>query len=230
MRTAWPRTLLGLVLTHPALAALGAGPAGPAGEAVRVACVGDSITFGADLKDRAAESYPSVLQELLGGGYAVGNYGVCGATLLRKGELSYWDTPEFKAAADSAPGIVVIMLGTNDSWPGNWAHGEDWPGDLADMLDRFLRLPSKPRVWVCTSPPIFGMLRALSNRVLEREIIPALRRVAQEKGVPVIDVHEALRGQEERFPDAVHPDARGAEIIARTVFEAISAAEGARHP
>ena len=55
-----------------------------------VSCVGDSITFGAAIKDRGANSYPSQLQKMLGDGYKVNNFGVNGATLLKKSDKPYW--------------------------------------------------------------------------------------------------------------------------------------------
>ena len=60
-------------------------PARPAdgGETTRVACVGDSITFGAGVKNRGKNCYPAVLGNLLGEGYEVRNFGVNGATLLK---------------------------------------------------------------------------------------------------------------------------------------------------
>lgn len=57
---------------------------------VKVAFVGDSITEGAGLGSPGTESYPAKLQRLLGSGYTVGNYGVSGRTLLRKGDFPYW--------------------------------------------------------------------------------------------------------------------------------------------
>ncbi len=43
-------------------------------EPTRVACVGDSITFGAAIKDRENRNYPVQLGVLLGDGYDVRNY------------------------------------------------------------------------------------------------------------------------------------------------------------
>ena len=52
---------------------------------IKVACIGDSITYGAAIEDRVNYSYPSQLQVLLGENYEVGNFGRSGATLLRHG-------------------------------------------------------------------------------------------------------------------------------------------------
>ena len=55
-----------------------------AAEPVRVACVGDSITFGAGVAQREVNCYPVVLNKLLGDKYQVKNFGVSGSTLLKK--------------------------------------------------------------------------------------------------------------------------------------------------
>src|SRR4051812_7771397 len=86
---------------------------------IKVACVGDSITFGAGIKDRDKNSYPAQLQGLLGSGYEVKNFGVSGATLLKEGDKPYWKEKAFEAAKKFEPNIVIIKLGTNDSKPQN---------------------------------------------------------------------------------------------------------------
>ena len=62
---------------------------------IRVACVGDSITYGAAIRDRAKNCYSKVLGNLLGKNYTVHNYGVNGATLLKKGGKPYWKLRAF---------------------------------------------------------------------------------------------------------------------------------------
>src|SRR5438477_7762110 len=117
--------------------------------AVRVACVGDSITYGAGLEHRETNSYPANLGRLLGSRFEVRNFGVSGATLLKKGDKPYWSFPEFTALNAFAPDAIVLKLGTNDSKPQNWIHGDEFAGDLRQMLDSLAHLPSKPRLWVC---------------------------------------------------------------------------------
>ena len=50
---------------------------------IRVACVGDSITYGAKIENRFLNSYASRLQQLLGGKYLVKNFGASGYTLQK---------------------------------------------------------------------------------------------------------------------------------------------------
>ena len=61
-------------------------------EAKLVACVGDSITYGSGIADRANDSYPAQLERMLqefDPQWKTRNYGVSGATLLRHGDKPY---------------------------------------------------------------------------------------------------------------------------------------------
>ena len=53
-------------------------------ERIKVACVGNSVTYGYGLENRETESYPSRLQALLGEEYDVRNFGHSGHTVLTR--------------------------------------------------------------------------------------------------------------------------------------------------
>src|ERR1700733_8141303 len=82
---------------------------------LKVACIGASITYGARIENREQNCYPTQLQQMLGNNYQVTNYGVSGTTLIKKGDLPYWNTNEYKTALAANPDIVIIDLGGNDS-------------------------------------------------------------------------------------------------------------------
>ena len=188
---------------------------------IHVACVGDSITYGAGVENRAENNYPKVLGNLLGPGFETRNFGVSGATFLKRGDKAYWTQPEFVKVGAFKPNAVVIKLGTNDSKPQNWGFKENFADDLAAMIDYFRDLPSKPKIWLCLPVPVYEAKWGINEPVVFGEIIPIIRRVAREKRVPVIDLHEALSGKSELFPDRIHPNAAGAAIIAATVKTAL---------
>jgi len=54
-------------------------------EVTRVACIGNSVTYGAGVAGRDTNSYPGLLQSMPGNRFTVGNFGRSGATLLNKG-------------------------------------------------------------------------------------------------------------------------------------------------
>jgi lysophospholipase L1-like esterase len=188
---------------------------------VRIACVGDSITFGSGLKDRHHDSYPSQLGRMLGDGFEVQNFGVSGATLLKKGDRPYWNQRRFTAAKAFNPDLVIIMLGTNDSKPQNWSHKADFASDLAALVKTFRDLPSHPRVDLCRPVPAFPGKYGIRDQVIHNEIIPIIDQVAREQHCKVIDLYAALTGHGDLFPDTVHPNAEGAKLMAKAVENAI---------
>lgn len=190
-------------------------------DTLRIACVGNSITYGMGISDRT-QTYPAVLNQLLGPTAKVGNYGVSARTLLRKGDRPYWKEQALKNALASAPNIVVIKLGTNDTKPINWKYKGEFESDLTALADTFLNLASHPKVYLCFPAPGNNVPWGISDSVTFNEIIPIIRRVATQKHLPVIDLYTPLKGKPELFQsDNVHPNPQGARVIASEVFQAI---------
>lgn len=192
------------------------------GRTVKVACVGDSITFGAGVEDREKNCYPAKLGEYLGSTYEVRNFGRSGATLQKAGDVPYWTTEEFTAATAFQPDVVLIKLGTNDTKPQNWHGVPEFTKDLRALLDHFKGLKSHPQVWVCTPVPVFHDNWGINDATLNSGVIPSIMDECGRRKVPVIDLNDALTGKKAMFPDGVHPNAIGAELMARTVVDAIS--------
>jgi lysophospholipase L1-like esterase len=189
----------------------------PNGDAVRVACVGDSITYGAGIPDREHNSYPAQLQNLLGDGYQVRNFGVSGATLLKRGDKPYWKEKAFDEAKAFNPNIVIIKLGTNDSKPQNWRHKDEFLADAKDLVAALQALDSKPKVYVCRPVPAFPGNFGIRDQVIHEEIVPLLDKAAKAKDAKEIDLYKALSGHADLFPDKVHPNAEGAKLMAETI-------------
>ncbi|MCH1982126.1 GDSL-type esterase/lipase family protein [Ruminococcus sp. OA3] len=195
---------------------------------IRIACVGDSITWGAYLKDRSKECYPYQLGRLLGSEYTVKNFGVNSATAQKDGDKPYWEQKAFIKSTSWKPDIVILMLGTNDTKAKNRTGIDNFADDYAELADHYISCSSSPDVLLMTPPPIFTPAGEDSPRfdmhreTLEQEISSILK-IADERGLTVIDLHDVLDGQSQYFqPDGVHPDSDGAGIIARTVYEALS--------
>ena len=190
---------------------------------IRVACVGDSITYGFGIKNRTKDCYPAQLQALLGATYNVGNFGKNGATVLKKGHAPYWKAPQYKAALQFNPDVVVIKLGTNDTRPQNIGkHKAEFVPDYVALIRSFQRLESKPTVWICDPTPIYKEHKGMTDAVLKNEIIPLVDEVSKRAGVNVIDLNAVLGNQPERFSDGLHPNPRGAGMIAKAVAAAIA--------
>ena len=192
-----------------------------AAEPIRVACIGDSITAGAGIRDRKMH-YPNQLGRLLGDGYKVINCGNSGSTLLKKGDRPFWNQGEWKKALDFNPNIVVIKLGTNDSKPQNWKKKAQFAADFKDMIAQLRKLPAKPKIFICKPVPVFQTRWGISEKVVSGEVIPIVEQVAKDCKLPVIDLHKALSGKKEMFPDGIHPNGAGAGVMAAVIAKAIT--------
>lgn len=188
---------------------------------LRVACVGDSITEGTGLADPNSDSYPSQLAGLLGEGWDVQNFGKKSATLIKSGSLPYWNTAQFVHSHDYNPDIVVIMLGTNDAKPGNWANNSQFIPDYSELINSYKNLSSEPTVYIAYPPPVYGTVAGITDARIKNEVIPKIAEVAAINGVSVIDIYSALSNKKELFPDKVHPNVEGARQIAQTVYQTI---------
>ena len=192
---------------------------------IKVSCVGNSITYGMRLDDRERESYPAQLQALLGDRYEVGNFGKSGATLLRHGHRPYFEQEEFRQAMDFAGDIVVIHLGINDTDPRNWPHFRDeFVGDYLALIDSLRSVNPKARFLIARMTPIGSHhARFISGtKTWHGQIQKEIETVADVAGAELIDFYEPLYRYPWMFPDAVHPDAEGAGILAKTVYQGIT--------
>ena len=188
--------------------------------AAKIACVGDSITYGYGLTNRTQQSWPAVLQTLVGSKHTVQNFGSSGCTLLKKGDQPYWNDANFSASDAFKPDVVVVMLGTNDAKPQNWSHKADFAGDYNSMLDHYRALGAL--VYVALPPPVYPPgAYDINPDVLSGEVVPLIRQVAAAANAPLIDVFQALSGKASDFPDTVHPNVDGSQLIAQTVAAAL---------
>ena len=193
----------------------------PTNRQVRIACVGDSITFGAGVANRHENAYPIVLEACMGPRFEVRNFGVNGATLLKDGDRPYWNENALSEAESFSPDAVIIKLGTNDSKPQNWIHGNRFADDLRALIARFSALDSHPRIWLCLPVPVYQDRWGINERTVSQEIIPVIRQVAKEARIPVINLHAALSNRPDSFPDGIHPDVTGAAMMAQVICYAI---------
>lgn len=195
----------------------------PRKDAVRVACIGNSITFGAGIRNRSRDSYPSVLARMLGDSYWVKNFGVSARTMLNKGDHPYMNEPAYKNALAFNPNIVVIKLGTNDSKSFNWKYKADFMKDAQNMITAFKGLPSQPKIYLCYPSKAYLTGDGINDDIISKEIIPMIKKLAKKNDLSVIDLHTAMDGMPELFPDRIHPNEKGAQVMAKAVYQSISA-------
>lgn len=180
---------------------------------IRIACVGDSITN--------VSGYPDDLWMLLGANYNVSKFGAGGATVTLNSERPYIDQIEMQKAKNFQPNIIIIMLGTNDAYPGLQRFNATFVEDYKQLIAQFQALPTNPKIWIVKPPPIFNNGTGLNTEFWDTNIIPRIELVAKETNLPIIDVYSALVGHPDFFVDGVHPKSEGAKVIAYEIYKAL---------
>ena len=124
-------------------------------DTVKVACIGNSITYGTLVEDRETMSYPAQLGRMLGDGYEIGNFGRPGATLLKKGHNPYMKSPEWRDALAFKPDIAIVHLGVNDTDPRNWPyHGDEFVTDYVSLIDSLRAVNPDVRIIIARLTPL----------------------------------------------------------------------------
>lgn len=195
---------------------------------IRVACVGDSITYGHGIANWPENNYPAVLQKLLGEDYLVNNYGVSGRAVQTDSDQPYTALPHYRQSLDFQADILVFMMGSNDAKPENWHDAETFRAQLETLLDSY----GDCRLILCTPATAFFLNGETTGtagfeiqpRVVE-QITEIVREVAEDRGCELLDIH-ALTGENPDWfrSDGIHPDQDGAAAIAKAVAEVITGA------
>lgn len=196
---------------------------------VKVACVGDSITFRHGFEDEPENNYPTVLAELLGEEYRVTNFGESGTCVQETGDCAYIDQTVYPLSLDQKADVLVFMLGTNDSKEWNWNGEEAFRKSYEKLLDSYIEAEQPSKVYICTSPKAFylddktagGAEFGIQPKIVDK-IVKIQNEVAKERGYYVIDIYELSKNNPEWFEeDGIHPTLEGASGIANAVAEQI---------
>lgn len=204
---------------------------------LRITCVGDSITEGGGC---APTSYVNNLQELFGDTATITNAGKSSQTMLKQGlcndlsKCSYWNTNAWQTALGSQPDIVTIMLGTNDAKYFNWEGvqqnlGDYYTLDYVDMIKQLRLLSPQPEIYVLVPPPLYEPYPFDMNATIINEIYPiVIKDISTVTETNLINMYDAFREAEKTAAapltcDGCHPTADANQIIADTIYKAITA-------
>lgn len=196
---------------------------------IKIACIGNSITYGVGTRNPAKDSYPAVLGQMLGDGYEVRNFGVSARTMLMKGDNPYMKEERYRQALDYNPDIVTIKLGTNDTKPQNWRYKSDFKKDMETMIRTLRALPSKPEIYLCYPIPAYAVQWGINDSIIVHGVMPVINRLAAKYGLKVIDLHTPLTGMKECFADNVHPNEKAAVRIAQAIYWQLTGEEPPAH-
>ena len=217
---------------------------------IRIACVGDSITYGTGASNRNTTSYPAVLQSLLNSKqsatkYVVMNYGRARAYAINNSEtdykyasaqsVAYTATQEYKNSLISKPDIVLIMLGANDAHVAlqNKDVSNKYTAALEKLVATYRGLDTAPEVYLLICTDRFDA--TARRHSLIKVIIPAIKATAEKLECPTIDLFSVtteqaeeylkdsskVRSQTAYFSDGVHPGDAGYADMAEAVCNAL---------
>ena len=186
-------------------------------EKKHIACIGDSITYGAGVNGKTNQTWEYFLNEIIGDDYQVINYGISGRTLQNEGDYPYKKDKFYKESLECKAETYIIMLGTNDAKPYNWNENR-----YKDQLDCFCReyinLANHPQVILMTPPqcyvdPKIGKVGFdIEEETIDNHIVDIVNN-----GLHIIDLHQYTQNHEDWFVDGVHPNELGNQESAKYI-------------
>lgn len=216
----------------------------------KIACVGDSITFGTGLKPGDAR-YPQVLGTLMGPDFDVRGFGNPGKTAGDyPGQTGRWygSTREHRQALEFKADIYVSNLGINDT--GRWWNPRLFSKGYDDLFTAWKSASPKARLfaWGLLGPDYRGPLNkkafpgncypdvrkysgtdngSAANRPEAEKLIAS---VARKHKASLFDALTPLSGHPEWYVDGLHPTEPGARRIAEITFAKLAKSMKLKQP
>jgi lysophospholipase L1-like esterase len=202
---------------------------------LRIACIGNSITFGARLDKPDIESYPAVLAEMLKANdylnYEIKNFGIGGATILRFGTPNLW--PLIDSLDNFKPDIVVIKAGTNETVGKprlNWEHIGEFEKDYSDYIAEIRKVNPNCKIIICSPLDMVIQTDGLSpERITDLtgrrpriwELRKRIKKIAKSEQVSFLDLTKPFEGKANLMTkkDGVHPNKDGYQYLGSLVYD-----------
>ncbi|MCE5326825.1 MAG: GDSL-type esterase/lipase family protein [Planctomycetaceae bacterium] len=196
----------------------------PVGPKIKIAVLGDSIS--------TQPHWPDRLGKLLGEGYEVKAFAANGTGIIRSNIRSIWRRYEMAHACQWQPNVMILMYDHAASRKGEW-NEKAFLADYKELIARLqTKVASKPKLYICLPIPAmdecyFGIVADTLNN----HVVPAVRKVAEETAVPLIDTHTPIKGKADMIGmDGVFPTERGYATIAVTVYKALTGKDAPPQP
>lgn len=185
-----------------------------------ILCAGDSLT---------EQGYPVFLQKTMKRQGILARVLNCGRSGNTSDEYLRFMSSEGSRLAFARPDFVLLELGTNDvRCDGDRTPTPVFERNMRALIGRFRTFRTRdnkpPIILLATIPPVpegatFPFAPESSRRVRE-EINPALRRMAAELKIPLVDQFSYFEGASKLLPD-VHPSPEGYRAMAQVWFSAL---------
>lgn len=195
----------------------------------KVACVGDSVTYGYGIANCFKNNYPSALSKMLGDSFCVCNFGISGTTVQDSGDQPYTATKAYEESLEFQPDIIVFMLASNDSKPKNQTSLDEFEKAYNKLLESYISACPNAKIYLCTPATANfpeGQTQGLTNYEIDPLMVEnyanIIRTVAKERNLTLIDINTLTENHREWFgKDNVHPTKDGAYEIAKEIYQTI---------
>ena len=190
-----------------------------------IAVLGDSLSVAGYGIKHASDTWPMLLQGMLGADYTVTVHAQGGLRAsVCEGKLRpmyFGCTHHLSTALNVEVDAYVVCLGTNDV-----LHSNCCGQSLEEGLRRIILLVrhgakavfgNTPRIYIVEPPNLTANKRAETRR--HEMLVPALKSVAQRTGVTVLPLRRPLSARE-KHEDGVHLKPAGARALASGVHAA----------
>ena len=110
--------------------------------------------------------------------------------------------------------IVNLKIGTY--------HKDEFMTDYYAMIDTFKNRPANPEIYICLPLPSFSDAFSIRDSVIDAEIIPMIRQVADSAKVNLLDFNTPFLDKSYLMPDGIHPLIEGSDLIARIFLKELT--------
>ncbi|MBN1116081.1 MAG: hypothetical protein JXA77_02675 [Bacteroidales bacterium] len=90
-------------------------------------------------------------------------------------------------------------------------------------LATFDTLESGPVIVLCQLVPAFPERWGINDSTIVNAVNPMIKELAIELQLPCIDMYTPFADKAELFPDRIHPNEEGTEIMAKIIYETLLA-------
>lgn len=204
------------------------------GNKLRIAFIGDSITYGYKTEEPEIQSYPGQLNELFAERYKIGNFGKNSAYILNTDSIYnvktdeidryYRNTSEYEDSLRFNADVVVIMLGVNDirSIYGIEEAQQEFVNDLAALAEEYANLDGVQKVYIATSIPCY-VSTAFITEMASGQLQELQREAAEKAGVEVIDIFSSVKDELSDLNyydnDRLHLTVKGQGVLAKAFYD-----------
>lgn len=188
---------------------------------IKIACIGDSITYGLGVMDDRLSTYPAILFSQLNSNYTVKNFGVSNRTATNCYPYGYIFSGMVGKILRFKPKLALICLGTNDSKPKIW--GKNFIKDYKKLVKKLI---SKNVQVILLSPPkVFSQFNpsdkhSINDEIIKMDIKKSIFDIAKEYNLQTIDLYPVLNDNK-YFVDGVHPNTQGNKLLAEKIAKTI---------